>query len=100
MLTSEIEGTTMQNTLLVIDDEKAILRSLRRTLHHAGYKVVTAESGTEALQILEDNRHIRVVISDYRMPNMTGGELLTKIKQRFSDVIGIMLTGYADIESV
>lgn len=100
MLTSVIEGTTMQNTLLVIDDEKAILRSLRRTLHHAGYKVVTAESGTEALQILEDNRHIRVVISDYRMPNMTGGELLTKIKQRFSDVIGIMLTGYADIESV
>lgn len=90
----------MQKTVLVIDDEKAILRSLKRILHHAGYKVMTAESGSEALQLLEENRHIRVVITDYRMPNMTGGELLANIKQRFSDVIGIMLTGYADIESV
>lgn len=90
----------MHRTLLLIDDEQSILRALRRTLHHAGYKVVTANSGDEALRLLEQNNHIRVVITDYHMPNMTGGELLANIKQRFSDVVGVMLTGYADIDSV
>nr|WP_201347591.1 EAL domain-containing protein [Neptunomonas japonica] len=90
----------MQKTLLIVDDEPAILSSLKRMLYRAGYKTLLATSGAEALQVLQDNPDIRVVLSDFRMPVMTGGELLVEIKQRYPRVIGLILSGYADLDSV
>jgi len=89
----------MHNSILLVDDESAILRALNRLLRRAGYKVYTASSGEEALQVLEDTT-INVVLSDFRMPHMTGGELLAEIQKRHQNIVGLVLSGYADLESV
>ncbi|SFG38683.1 EAL domain-containing response regulator [Neptunomonas qingdaonensis] len=90
----------MQHTLLLVDDETAILNALKRVLRRSGYQILTAESGVEALQVLEDNPEIQVVLTDYRMPGMTGGEMLAEVQQRFPHVIGLILSGYADLDAV
>lgn len=90
----------MQHTLLLVDDEKAILNALKRVLRSTGYQILTAESGVKALQILQDNPEIQVVLTDYRMPGMTGGELLAEVQDRFPHVIGLILSGYADLDAV
>lgn len=90
----------MRNTILLVDDEPAILNSLKRMLHSSGYKVLAAGSGPEALQILEENQEIQVVLTDYRMPGMTGAELLAEIKRRFPRLVGMILSGYADMAAV
>ncbi len=89
----------MQKKILLVDDEAAILRSLTRLLRRAKYKVFTANSGAEALEILATEQ-IPVVLSDFRMPAMTGGELLAEVKQRYPDVVGLVLSGYADLDAV
>lgn len=89
----------MLKTILLVDDEAAILRALNRLLRRAGFKVYTANSGEEALDILSHN-DIQVVLSDFRMPYMTGGELLLRVKEEHPQVVGLVLSGYADLESV
>ena len=86
----------MIKTLLLVDDEPAILNSLKRMLRHSDYNILTANSGAEALETLQKNNNIQVVLTDYRMPNMTGAELLSEIKKRFSTVIGLILSGHSD----
>lgn len=89
----------MQKTILLVDDEAAILRALNRLLRRAGYTVFTADSGQEALEVLQ-RENIQVVLSDFRMPHMTGGELLAKVKAEHQNIVGLVLSGYADLESV
>lgn len=89
----------MQKTILLVDDEAAILRALNRLLRRAGYTVFTANSGKEALEVLQ-RENIKVVLSDFRMPHMTGGELLAKVKAEHHNIVGLVLSGYADLESV
>ena len=89
----------MEKSLLLVDDESSILRSLKRIFHRNGYQVTTANSPEEALRIVEQ-KFFPVVVSDYRMPHMTGGELLIEIKKRDPETMGIILSGYADLESV
>ncbi len=89
----------MEKTLLLVDDESSILRSLKRIFHRNGYQVTTANSPEEALLIVEQ-KFFPVVVSDYRMPHITGGELLIEIKKRHPETMGIILSGYADLESV
>jgi diguanylate cyclase (GGDEF)-like protein len=95
-----VQRVIMQKTLLLVDDEPAILNALKRVFRHSSYQILTAESGTEALDILEGNGDIQVILTDFRMPKMTGGELLAEVNQRFSNVVGLILTGYADIETL
>ncbi|MDD4964827.1 MAG: response regulator [Gallionella sp.] len=85
-------------TLLFIDDETNILSSLKRLFRPLGYTILTAESGAAALLILEQTR-IDLVISDMRMPNMSGAEVLEKIRNQWPDVVRILLTGFSDISS-
>jgi len=80
--------------LLIVDDEKEILRSLTLTFED-DYKVFTASSGVEALDILE-KQNIALVIADQRMPEMTGVEFLEKVIQINPHIIRIILTGYTD----
>ncbi len=90
----------MQRTLLLVDDETAILNALKRVLRRTGYQILSAESGVKALEVLQDNPDIQVVLTDYRMPGMTGGELLVEVKERFPHVMGLILSGYADFGAV
>ncbi|MBL4764542.1 MAG: EAL domain-containing protein [Colwellia sp.] len=88
----------MKKTLLLVDDEPSILSSLKRVFRRSGYQILTAGSGPEALELIRVNPEIQVVLTDYRMPGMTGGELLTEVNQQFSNVIGLILSGNADID--
>jgi YesN/AraC family two-component response regulator len=84
--------------ILLVDDEKYFLESLTKRLKRRKQYVKTAESGPEALAIME-NESFDVVILDVKMPEMNGIEVLQKIKRNFPDTEVIMLTGHATIES-
>jgi len=86
-------------SLLFVDDEENVLRAIERIFLEENYKIFKALSAEEALEIMEKEK-IHLVISDHRMPGMTGSQLLKEIKQRWPDTIRIMLTGYADIQSI
>ncbi len=85
--------------VLLVDDEAQILNSLRRVLRKEPYKVFTAESGAEGLKILQEHS-IQTIVSDQRMPNMTGAEFLLKAKELCPDTIRVMLSGYAEPEAI
>jgi response regulator RpfG family c-di-GMP phosphodiesterase len=86
------------NTILVVDDDVEVARALRRLLR-GEFKVELAHSGAEALQRLEQ-QPVELVLSDYRMPNMTGAQLLCEVKKRWPATARVILSGYADIESM
>jgi type II secretory ATPase GspE/PulE/Tfp pilus assembly ATPase PilB-like protein/FixJ family two-component response regulator len=86
-------------TLLFVDDEPGVLEALRRIFLEESYTVLTAPSAEKALEILS-GRRVHLIVSDHRMPGMTGAKLLREIKERWPDTIRIMLTGYADIQSI
>lgn len=89
----------MSKTILLVDDEEAILRSLQRTLQRAGYRVLLATSGFDALSQLAEHQ-VALVLSDYRMPGMNGAELLSQVRQLYPSVIGLILSAYADREAL
>lgn len=89
----------IEHTLLCIDDEQNILNSLKRLLRKEDFRVLTANSGVEGLQLLADN-DVHVVLSDQRMPGMNGTEFLKKVKEAHPDIIRIILTGYTDVDSI
>jgi len=81
-----------------VDDEPEILYSLKGLLRRE-FELYTAESAHEALEILK--RHpIHVVMTDQRMPQMTGVELMGRVRNEYPDAIRIIFTGYADIKAV
>lgn len=92
------ESLPSNASLLLVDDEENILRSLQRVLRKEPYDIQTASSGEEALTLLEGQK-FDLVISDARMPGMDGPTLLSEIKKRWPWSIRILLTGYADINS-
>jgi response regulator RpfG family c-di-GMP phosphodiesterase len=85
-------------TLLFVDDESSILSSLKRLFRPHGYKILTAGSGAEGLSIL-DKEKIDLVVSDMRMPEMDGAHFLEQVRNRWPQVVRILLTGYADVGS-
>lgn len=86
-------------TLLFVDDEENVLSALKRIFMEENYTILTAASAAAALAIME-SRPVHLVISDHRMPIMTGAEMLTLIKDKWPETIRIMLTGYADVNSI
>ncbi|PPD30704.1 MAG: hypothetical protein CTY19_15635 [Methylomonas sp.] len=86
-------------TLLLVDDEPNILSALKRVLRRDGYEIFTAQSGEEALEILAKNK-VMVILSDQRMPNMTGTEFLSRVKIMHPRTVRIILSGYADLNSI
>lgn len=84
--------------ILIVDDEKDILEALRRMLR-GFYEVEIAESPFEALKMVQ-NRVYHVIVSDQRMPEMTGVEFLEKVKKLSPLSTRVLLTGYTDIDSV
>lgn len=84
--------------VLYVDDEEHNLMSFKATFR-IKYKVFTAISGEEAIKIM-DSESIDVIITDQRMPNMTGVQFLESILDRHPDPMRILLTGYADLNAV
>jgi len=87
------------HTVLCVDDEQNILNSLKRLLRQERYRLLTATSGAEGLTFLDENE-VHLVISDQRMPEMSGTDFLAKVKETYPDVIRIVLTGYTDVDSI
>jgi len=85
-----------QHTVLFVDDEVNILKAVQRLLRHEPWKVLVASRAKEALEIL-DGEPAQVVITDQRMPEMSGVDLLSVIRERHPDVVRMMLTGYTEI---
>ena len=89
----------MKPVVLLVDDEVSIVKAMRRALRSEGYELCLAGNGQEALKTLGE-RNIDVIVSDYRMPGMSGTELLTEVRNRHPSTIRIMLTGEADLQAV
>lgn len=87
------------NTLLVVDDDPNIISALKRLLRRDGYNLLTASSGSEALELLAINA-VQVIVSDQRMPDMSGAEFLGIVKGIYPDTIRIILSGYTDLEVI
>lgn len=84
--------------VLFVDDEIHILSALKRVFRGKKYIIHTAESAKDGLSILEE-KHIDLVVSDMRMPEISGAEFLSEIAQRWPNTIRILLTGYSDMDS-
>jgi len=87
----------MNKKILFVDDEINVLHGYRRNLRSL-FDVHIANSGSEALKIIAEQGDFAVIISDYRMPEMDGIELLHKVKEISPDTIRIILTGFADMQ--
>jgi FixJ family two-component response regulator len=87
------------NTLLLVDDETNILNALCRTLRRDGYRILTATCAGDALEIL-GREDVHVIVSDQRMPGISGTELLRKVKTIYPGSVRIVLSGYTDLEAV
>jgi GAF domain-containing protein/class 3 adenylate cyclase/ActR/RegA family two-component response regulator len=85
--------------ILVVDDEPDNLDLLYRTFYRE-YKVIKANSGPEALELLAQEGDVSVIISDQRMPMMSGTEFLSLTATQYPDIIRIILTGYTDVEDL
>ncbi|ADE11538.1 HD domain-containing phosphohydrolase [Sideroxydans lithotrophicus] len=89
-----LEGNT--STLLFVDDEANVLSSLKRLFHPCGYRILTAASGMQGLEIMQ-REAVDLVISDMRMPEMSGAQFLEQVNERWPETVRILLTGHAEL---
>jgi diguanylate cyclase (GGDEF)-like protein/PAS domain S-box-containing protein len=90
---------TNQKTLLLLDDEENILRALKRVFRRDGYRILSTTSISDAFKLLAEN-DVQVIISDQRMPEMSGTEFFSQVKAIHPDTVRIVLSGYTDLKSV
>jgi diguanylate cyclase (GGDEF)-like protein/PAS domain S-box-containing protein len=88
-----------RQTLLLVDDERSILSALTRSLRQDGYRILSAGSGEDALELLALNA-VQVIISDQRMPAMSGTEFLRRVARLYPATVRILLSGYTDLKVV
>jgi signal transduction histidine kinase len=87
-----------RHSLLIVDDEVDVLDSLRHQFHRS-YRVLTSASGSQAIEILEHD-DVELILSDQRMPGMSGDRFLREARRLKPDAIRMLFTGYADIQAV
>ena len=93
------EDVPARPTLLLVDDEDSILSSLKRLLRREAYRVVTANGGQAGLDELARGP-VDVIVSDQRMPDMSGVDFLRQAKELYPDTLRMVLSGYADLKSI
>ncbi|EGF30851.1 Complex sensory protein with histidine kinase domain [Oxalobacteraceae bacterium IMCC9480] len=96
---SLLNAKKAKRTLLLVDDEVNIVSSLKRLLRREDLHILTANSGSEGLALLAQHP-VDVILSDQRMPGMTGVEFLSMAKTRFPETVRIVLSGYTELQSV
>ena len=84
--------------LLIVDDDAGILSALRRSLRREGWNILLADSAQEALRIV-DKGAVDLVLSDHKMPGMTGTELLAEVARRRPETVRLLITGWAEAVS-
>lgn len=85
--------------ILFVDDEQSILKSIQRGLFEETYNKHFALNGEDALKIMSE-KEISVLITDMRMPEMSGLELLKIVQEKYPDTVRIILTGYAQVSTL
>src|ERR1700689_4878426 len=90
--------TERKHCLLVVDDERDLVDSVQDLLHRE-YRVLGATRATEGLKILEREK-VHIVMTDQRMPEMTGVEFLKRLRASHPDTVRLLFTAYADIKAV
>jgi response regulator RpfG family c-di-GMP phosphodiesterase len=90
---------SFHHVVLCVDDEINVLNALKRLFRKEAFQVLTASSGAEALKLLQENR-VTMIISDQRMPTMTGTEMMAKVKETSPDIVRMILTGYTDVDTI
>jgi len=91
----------LEHTILLVDDEQPVVRSLQRLFRKEKYRILTAFSGRDALEtILNSDKNISLIISDQRMTDMMGAQFLEKAKTLVPDAIRFLLTGYSDYKDL
>jgi diguanylate cyclase (GGDEF)-like protein/PAS domain S-box-containing protein len=88
-----------ERTLLLVDDEPNILAALKRQMRGAGCRILTAPGGQEGLELLA-REEVDVIVSDQRMPGMTGVEFLRAVKVSHPDTVRMVLSGFTELQSV
>ena len=86
-----------KKSILVIDDDKSILRTFTRILQKTGCDIDVAETGREAMEKAE-KRHYDLALVDVRLPDMDGTDLLAKMKDTLRDTVKIVITGFPSME--
>ncbi len=81
--------------VLVVDDEARILSALRRSLRREGYEILTAETVEEALRVL-DERSVALILSDQKMPGMSGVQFLAEAVRRRPEAVRMLITGWTE----
>ncbi len=85
-----------KRTVLFVDDEERLLNSLKRGFLDEPYNTIFANSGKEALEILE-KKDVHVLVTDMRMPEMGGLELLKIVKEKYPHIVRMVLSGYTQV---
>ena len=98
-LNREASEDETRPSILVVDDEPGIRAALSRVFRRDGYRVLSASSGSAALELLALHS-VQVIISDQRMPEMSGTEFLSIVKDLYPDTMRIILSGYTDLTVV
>jgi len=93
-------GRLVNKTLLLVDDEPLILRTMRRLLVRRGYQVLQADDADQALDLLCRNEAIQVMLCDFRMPGKNGTQLIEQARQIRPGLISLLISGQADLECV
>lgn len=91
---AEAAGIARDAGILIVDDDDDVREALAETLQEFGYRVVCASSGEEALSVLAGRTDLHMMITDVRMPGMSGLELAEHVRHRHADVKIIIISGY------
>jgi DNA-binding NtrC family response regulator len=84
--------------ILVVDDEEIVLKSFRKILESRGHQVYTALSGQEVFDFLE-KEPVDIIFTDMKMPGIDGIEVLERVKEKYPDILVVMITGYSTVQS-
>ena len=94
-------GKKYDHVIMFVDDEPSILNALKRLFRKTRYQIITAASGREGLERLKEcDKPVSLIISDQRMPEMTGAQFLEQAKNIYPDAIRFLLTGYSDMDAI
>jgi two-component system, probable response regulator PhcQ len=88
----------MSDLIMLVDDESNVLSALTRALIDEPLEIITATSGSQALELME-GKTVKAIVSDERMVGMQGSELLAEVKQRSPGTVRILLTGHATLDA-
>jgi two-component system, probable response regulator PhcQ len=88
----------MNDLIMLVDDEANVLSALTRALIDEPFEIITASSGSQALELME-GKAIKAIVSDERMVGMQGSELLAEVKRRSPQTVRILLTGHATLDA-